>query len=213
MDWHHLKNSKHFMLPGNPASRKHAATWMVQAETASKQSPLLLKGGRGAEHQFPHVYSQVGVAVEVIVFVQREAVVLVGVFFVDVLFADVLFADVLFVDVLLVDVLLVDVLLVDVLFVDVLFFDVVLPEVVVGDVVGKAGVVKIFEEVVRDIVVVREVVVDEVHPQGWLDPKSCATYTSSANEPPQVSEASPLQAISQSVVEIGTVPFPRTAPQ
>ena len=36
---------------------------MEQAETAFAQELLSLKSGRGAEHHFPHLYSQVGVGV------------------------------------------------------------------------------------------------------------------------------------------------------
>jgi hypothetical protein len=74
---HQLENSKQFMLLGNPAFEKHDAVCSTQDETASRQESLSVKTGRGVEHQFPHLYSQVGVGPTVYVDVQRDAVVFV----------------------------------------------------------------------------------------------------------------------------------------
>jgi hypothetical protein len=161
---------------------------MEHADTAFKQSSLLLKGGRGCEHQFPHLYSQVGDGVSVIVFVQSEAVVVVVV-------------------VVVVGEVVVVVVVGEVVVV------VVVEELVVVEVVVVVVVVVVDEVVLEDVVVVVEVVVVEVNPHGSLDPKSVATYKSSAPAPPQVSEEFPVHAISQVLEEIGAVPLPRTTPQ
>jgi hypothetical protein len=46
-----------------------------------------------------------------------------------------------------------------------------------------------------------------------LDPRSFATYKSSAEGPPQVSVEFPVHAVSQVLEEIDRVPLPRTTPQ
>lgn len=74
---HQEENSKQFRLSGNPACKKQEASCTLQAATALEQELGSLKGGRGLEHHFPHLYSQVGVGDTVTVDVQREAVVLV----------------------------------------------------------------------------------------------------------------------------------------
>lgn len=74
---HQLENSKQSKLAGKPAWRKQDATCTLQEEKAAKQEFESLKAGIGVEHQFPHLYSQVGVGVVVNVEVQRDAVVLV----------------------------------------------------------------------------------------------------------------------------------------
>ncbi len=51
----------------------------MQEENACQQEPLSVNLGIGFEHQFPHLYSQVGVADWVIVVVQRDTVVFVEV--------------------------------------------------------------------------------------------------------------------------------------
>jgi hypothetical protein len=65
---------KQFRESGQPACRKQDVSWIAQFETAMEHSFLLVKGGRGLEHHFPHLYSQVGVGEMVVVDVQRETV-------------------------------------------------------------------------------------------------------------------------------------------
>lgn len=45
---------------GKPAWKKQEALWISQDAKAAKQLGASTKSGMGAEHQFPHWYSQVG---------------------------------------------------------------------------------------------------------------------------------------------------------
>ena len=45
--------------------RKQSAIWRIHSATATWQLGLSVKGGRGLEHHFPQLYSQVGVGVTV----------------------------------------------------------------------------------------------------------------------------------------------------
>jgi hypothetical protein len=72
---HQVANSKQFKESGKPACKKQDATWTVQALAAVMQPFASLKSGMGVEHQSPHLYSQVGVGVTVVVLVQRDGLV------------------------------------------------------------------------------------------------------------------------------------------
>jgi len=74
---HQVENWKQLRLSGNPACRKQDASWTEHEEKADQQEFWSVQDGRGLEHQFPHLYSHVGLGETVTVEVQREAVVLV----------------------------------------------------------------------------------------------------------------------------------------
>ena len=181
-----------------------------------------MKVGRGLEHQFPHLYSQVGVGETVTVEVQRDAVVLVD----EVEGRGVVVGFVVVQDVVGVVFVLVG---------DVVGFVVV--QDVVGDVFALVGDVVglvVVQDVVGDVFVlvgdvVGELVGEEVGVlvgvllvdeedggealQGSLDSKSLATYKSRVPLPPQVSEELPVQGMLHKLDDRGSVPLPKTTPQ
>jgi hypothetical protein len=48
------------MDSGQPALKKQEAIWILQEDHAVRQLASSVKSGRGVEHHFPHLYSQVG---------------------------------------------------------------------------------------------------------------------------------------------------------
>jgi hypothetical protein len=227
---HQLENWKQFKLSGKPAEAKQDANWTLQEETAFKQDGPSLKGGRGLEHHFPHLYSHVGAgAATVTVDVHRETLVLVdevvggggGVVTGVVLDFDELVLSVDLLDVVqeVVGLLLLEgVVIVGLVLVVQLVLAVVLTdEVVDWDFVVLYTVRRIdkisYTTGTYDVV---EVVDEEEGGealQGSLDSKSLATYKFKVPLPPQVSVESPVQAILHLLASIGRVPFPRTTPQ
>jgi hypothetical protein len=73
-----LEYSKQFKLSGHPACKKQLVVCTRQFVTAVLQEPPSLKGGRGLEHHFPHLYSQVGIGVTVTVDVHNDGGVVLG---------------------------------------------------------------------------------------------------------------------------------------
>lgn len=85
---HQFAKLKQFKESGKPALRKQEATWTAQALCAVEQPFASENSGMGVEHQFPHLYSQVGVGVTVVVFVQSDGLVEVVVTTVEVVFVE-----------------------------------------------------------------------------------------------------------------------------
>ena len=155
-----------------------------------------MKGGRGLEHQFPHLNSQVGDGDVVTVDVQRVAVVLVLVVVIRVFTGVVV-------------VVVVEGLVTD----D--FVVVVVEGLVTDDVV--VVVVETVDEVDEDEdeVVVLVVIVEDTGgaPQGSVDSKSVATYKFKVELPPQISVELPVQGMLHELAGRGMVPLPKTTPQ
>lgn len=162
-----------------------------------------MKGGRGLEHQLPHLYSQVGDGETVTVEVQRDAVVLVdevvGGGGVVVGFVEVVQG-----------------------FDDVEVVGLVDEGDVVHEVVGllvREVVGAVVGELVGELVgvLVGTLLDDEEDGgaalQGSLDSKSLATYKFKVPLPPQVSEESPVQGMLHWLDDTGKVPLPKTTPQ
>ncbi len=66
MEEHHDENSMHEREDGKPADRKQDVTCNSQALTAVKHEGWSENSGIGVEHQDPHLYSQVGVGLMVV---------------------------------------------------------------------------------------------------------------------------------------------------
>jgi hypothetical protein len=64
-DWHQSLNAQQSRFAGNPACRKQDRSWILHCPTALRHEVASEKLGRGVEHQFPHLYSQVGVGLTV----------------------------------------------------------------------------------------------------------------------------------------------------
>jgi hypothetical protein len=74
---HHCEKAQQSWEAGHPAFAKHEKTCTAQFAAAVEHDVWSENGGRGLEHQLPHLYSQVGVGVDTIVDVHKDTVLLV----------------------------------------------------------------------------------------------------------------------------------------